>query len=227
MAPQGAVEGEDESTNKAKPSQELSLRTRRGATIPPLQPTTALEQVHRQPDGPCDLPVTPTAQLMLEPVTPMAPARNIRKRSQHQGQPNNDLGRHASPCRLPRTMASAEELISATTPTTATRLPQSTLKKQGLAVFSSSFKQNPQKSQGLVDMIERDSSLMDRLKCLIDRGRRFGGSPSYSFNQGRTRIRYVYLSAKDVEHQPVAETPRKKRGSGRRGRNWAKSEREK
>ncbi|RMZ77749.1 hypothetical protein DV737_g4227, partial [Chaetothyriales sp. CBS 132003] len=235
MAPRAAVEDEDESTNQATPSQELSLRSRRGVAVPPLRPTTPVDQVHGQADGQCDLPVTPTAQLMLEPATPMAPARNVRKRTLHQGQPESHLGRDASPSPPGRIVRSVEDststttavtsaatavtsaataVTSAATAVTAARRPQSMLKNQGLAVFASSFKQNPHKSQALVDMIERDSSLMDRLKCLIDRGRRFGGSPTYSFNQGRTRIRYVYLSAKDVEYAPVADSPRKKRESG-------------
>ncbi|RMZ84293.1 hypothetical protein DV738_g713, partial [Chaetothyriales sp. CBS 135597] len=160
----------------------MPFKVKRGVTIRDLQPTTptALEQQRRPAAStPYDPPVTPTAQLILSPATPMAPARvTIRKRAttvQDEDQLYDHLGRDFSP----------------KTPEMPTeQFTPSMLKNHGLAVFSSSFKHNHHKSQALVNMIECDASVMQQLKCLVERGRLFGGAPSHSFTHGRTVVRY-------------------------------------
>ncbi|RMD42405.1 hypothetical protein DV735_g2699, partial [Chaetothyriales sp. CBS 134920] len=199
--------------------------------INPTTPTTKPlehEHEHEHQAAPvaasmlCDPPVTPTSQLIISPATPMAPVRssnNIRKRAPapiammqvaadetHDDHPGSDL----SPM-IPEMATEEDSSLAPTTPTTIAtilrsrhrlgRAPHSTLKKHGLAVFSSSFKHNFHKSQSLVNTIERDASIMQQLTCLVERGRRLGGAPSYSFCHGRARIRYVYVSAFDVEYQ--------------------------
>jgi hypothetical protein len=187
----------------------------KSVSIPQLKtPTTPRQSFDSQYDGE-PIPSTPVKQLMQAPSTPSAPGKPTPgKRRFSDITDEEEITLDTPPSRLLELLQSVATTSSGEPKPQSTR-PESVLRRQGLTVTTSINRPSKRTSSKLVQQAEKDPAVLGRLNSLVDRGRRMGRSPTYTFKRGSSSIRYEYKSEEDVDHEKVEdESPRKKRRQG-------------
>jgi hypothetical protein len=190
----------------------IRLRINPEAATPPSRieaATLVSPSTPNQLDSPIEHPTTPTKQMII-PKTPMAP-KKPRKRKRSDVDAEEDITLDTSPSRLLDILTATQMFETAAL---KPRRPQSSLKKQGIAAFTTGSQTDSKNNQTIIQQNESDPCIFSRLKSLVDRGRRAGGSPSYTFKRGRSAVRYDYMLSQDEERDERDENPRKKRREG-------------